>query len=92
MMEVAKTVENMKKCICMKCPSYSFACKIKSMPTNMMALVDGMANVDHVEGMFCAYEKSRCIDEEKGCICGDCKIFQENGLTTTYFCLATGGK
>jgi len=91
-MAVEKTIANVKKCICMKCPSYTFTCKVKSMPTNMMALVEGMGEVEHMEGIFCAYEQSRCIEEEKGCICGQCQVFKENGLDKMYYCLVTGGK
>lgn len=91
-MAVEKTIANIKKCICMKCPSYSFSCKVKSMPTNMLALVEGMDQVEHVEGMFCAYEKSNCIEVEKGCDCRDCQVFKENGLDKTYHCLVTGGQ
>ena len=29
---VAKTKDNLKKCKCVKCPTYSFACKIKAIP------------------------------------------------------------
>ena len=47
---------------------------------------------DHMEGMFCAFEKSNCIDTEKGCICGKCELYKENSLNKGYYCLATGGK
>jgi len=59
---VPKTIENMRKCICKRCPSYTFACKIKSMPANVMDLIKGIDKTDHHEGLYCAYEKSRCID------------------------------
>ncbi len=92
MSKVAKTKENLLKCKCMKCPSYSFACKVKSMPSNIAALVSGFSKAEHLEGMFCAYEKSKCIEEEKGCICPQCKVYIENGLDKNYYCLANGGK
>ena len=84
---VAKTKENLKKCICMKCPSYTFMCKVKSMPANMMAMVSDVSTVDHMEGMFCAFGKSKCIDEKQGCICGNCEIFKEYDLKDGYFCM-----
>jgi hypothetical protein len=31
--------------------------------------------------------KSRCITDEKGCICGGCPITAELGLKHTYFCI-----
>ncbi|MDA8441887.1 MAG: DUF2769 domain-containing protein [Peptococcaceae bacterium] len=92
MAQVAKTAENLKKCICMKCPSYTFMCKMKSMPTNIMAMMHEVSTVEHMEGMFCAFGKSKCIDEEKGCICGECALFTEYNLQKGYFCTAEGGK
>ncbi|WP_406661285.1 DUF2769 domain-containing protein [Methanolobus sp. ZRKC3] len=77
----------------MKCPSYSFGCKMKSMPKNMMTMVKGdIDKVEHLEGVFCAFEKSNCITEEKGCICGNCDVYKENELTNMYFCLENDGK
>lgn len=90
--KVPKTKENMHKCICMSCPSYSFACKIKSMPANVMDLIKGIDKTDNLEGMYCAYEKSRCIEEEKGCVCGKCVLTAEYGLDKKYYCTVTGGK
>ena len=89
---VPKTIENMRKCICKRCPSYTFACKIKSMPANVMDLIKGIDKTDHHEGLYCAYEKSRCIDEEKGCICGKCVLTTEYGLDKKYYCTVTDGK
>jgi hypothetical protein len=92
MSQVAKTKENLAKCMCMKCPSYTFACKMKSMPGNIMAMMSDLAEKKHMEGMYCAFEQSKCIDEEKGCVCGDCPIHKENDLDKGYYCMATGGK
>lgn len=88
MQNVEKTKENLKKCICMKCPSYSLLCKVKSMPTNMMAMMKSdLSKVEHMEGMFCAFGKSTCINVGKGCICEDCDVYKENKLKGNYFCL-----
>jgi len=46
----------------------------------------------HAEAMFCAYEKSSCIDEEKGCNCGNCDLFKEYDLGERYFCIVSDGK
>ncbi len=92
MSKVGKTRENLKKCVCMKCPSYNFACKVKSMPSNVILIVGGTEDKIHAEAMFCAYEKSNCIDEEKGCICDTCELFEEYQLEKGYFCTKTGGK
>ena len=92
MKSVAKTKENLKKCICMKCPSYTLGCKMMNMPANMMGMLGSLEKKEHFEGMYCAFEESRCIKEAKGCLCLGCEIYKENGLDKTYFCLAKGGK
>lgn len=59
----------------MKWPSYVFACQIKkSMPGNMVLIMSDIDKI-HAETMFCAYEKSHCIDGEKGCLCATCELF-----------------
>ena len=73
-MQVEKTKENLKKCICMDCPSYTMGCKIRSIPENLFKLAEDLEKVDHYEKMFCAFSKSECIKEDKGCICPECEI------------------
>ncbi len=90
-MQVAKTRENLKKCQCLKCPSYTMGCKLKNTPVNLMKLADGLDNTDHYEAMFCAFEKSRCIDEDKGCLCETCPVHAEYGLHREDYCIKTGG-
>ena len=58
---VEKSKKNLSKCICMKCPSYGFACKVKSMPNNAILMMGDSTKKIHAEAMFCAYEKSTCI-------------------------------
>jgi len=89
---VPKTKENLKKCMCMKCPSYKFICKIKSMPSNVILKVGKIEEKTHAEAMFCAYEPSHCIDEVKGCLCEDCELFREYNLEKGFFCIVAGGK
>ena len=90
MSTVTRTKENLKKCQCMKCPTYTFMCKMKSMPSNIMAMMGDIGKKDHMEAMYCAFDKSKCIDEEKGCICMTCELFKEYNLDKAYYCL--GGK
>jgi len=93
MAKVEKSKENLKKCICMKCPSYKLACKMKAMPKNIITMMKGnISEIDHFEGLYCAFEKSHCITVESGCICADCEIYKENNLGKVYFCTQTGGK
>ena len=93
MTKVEKSKENLKKCICMKCPSYKMGCKMKAMPKNMMTMLKGnIGELEHFEGLFCAFEKSNCITEESGCICATCDVYKENKLSKLYYCIKTGGQ
>jgi len=89
---VEKTKENLKKCMCMKCPSYNFACKVKAMPGKVILRLGDMEKRLHAESIFCAYEPSHCIDEEKGCNCKQCEVHKEYDLEKEYFCVVQGGK
>ena len=45
-------------------------------------------NKEKQEMLFCARLKSGCkMDIKKMCICGTCKVFQNNELTGGYFCI-----
>ncbi len=80
------------KCICMKCPTYTFSCMGKSMPGNLKALVKGLGKAEHLEGMFCAFEKSKCITKDKGCMCDKCALYRDNKLDKRSYCISTDGK
>ena len=90
MTQVAKTKANLKKCRCMRCPSYTFMCKMRNMLGLMMAMMGDISKKNHLEAMYCAYDKSNCITKERGCICMSCALFKENNLDKAYYCL--GGK
>ncbi|MDW7739105.1 MAG: DUF2769 domain-containing protein [Bacillota bacterium] len=92
MQKVPKTRKNLLKCLCKKCPTYSFTCKMMSIPGNIILLMDTKDDRLHAETMFCAYSKSQCIKDEKGCICRKCEVYKENELSGMYFCLEDGGK
>jgi hypothetical protein len=92
MSNVEKTNENLLKCKCKVCPTYEFTCKLMSIPGNLILLVSDKSEKVHAETMFCAFEKSSCIDTEKGCLCGGCEVHKKYGLEKMYFCLADGGK
>ena len=91
MSKVPKTLESLKKCDCMKCPSFTDECKEKAMP-EIKELKEGKMDRAHAEAMFCAYEKSACISKEIGCICPTCALFSEYNLENNYYCITTGGK
>ena len=89
---IPRTKDNLDKCNCITCSSYTTKCKIKELPNNMTGIVKGLNNVDHLEGMFCAYEKSRCIEKPQGCSCSSCKLHDEYHLEKSYYCLANDGE
>lgn len=85
-MKVEKTLNNLRKCKCVLCPSFTTECKIKAVVQDVSKLVKGLHKTKHFEGMFCAFEKSTCIHDQKGCKCSDCEIQKEHGLDTAYYC------
>jgi len=92
MSTVPKTKENVKKCMCTKCPSYTLICKVKSVPDKVSVNFSHLEFKSHAEVMFCAYEPSRCIEKEKGCLCESCELFREYELEKSFFCIIAGGK
>lgn len=90
-MKVDKTSENLARCICMYCPSYSPVCKLKNSQKNINRSDDDVKNTEHYEKMFCAFEKSNCIHLDRGCLCEKCQIYQKYGLNHHDYCLKTGG-
>lgn len=90
-MQVDKTKENLKKCICMHCPTYTTGCKLKNLPENLIKGMGDLEKEDHFEAMYCAFNKSHCIDQDKGCVCPDCEIYKEYQLNREDYCLCTGG-
>ena len=41
--------------------------------------------------MFCAFSKSECIKEDKGCICPECEIHKMYDLNREDYCIVSGG-
>ena len=62
------------------------------MPGNIILMIGDMSHKIHVKAMFCAFEKSSYIDEEKGCSCGNCDLFKEYVFGKGYFCIVSDGK
>ncbi|MCQ6963409.1 DUF2769 domain-containing protein [Methanolobus chelungpuianus] len=86
--KVEKSIDNIHKCLCRKCPTYRTAYEQKSKPEDMTRMIEGdTSDAGSLEGVFCASGKSRFIEERKGCICGSCQVYKENGLSSGYYCL-----
>ncbi len=93
MSKVERKRENLLKCLCKSCPSYTLACKIMGSPGNIILLFSEMDDQKlHAETMFCAFEKSQCINEEQGCLCPKCEVHDKYDLENMYFCTKTDGK
>jgi hypothetical protein len=92
MPEIEKSKENLEKCNCLKCPTYTIACKIQEMPHNMFEIFKGTNSLSGLEAMFCAYTKSRCIDEDNGCLCEVCEVHAKHELKCKSYCLQDGGE
>lgn len=90
--KVERTVANALRCMCVRCPSYTFKCILRGLPDNLAALAGGLDQAEHMEGMFCAFEKSSCVSEDRGCICHKCELYKANNLDKKSYCLGTGGK
>lgn len=89
-MKVEKTLENVSQCLCLQCPSYTKSCHLK----NEKTLFEKINRVDveqHFEIMFCAFEKSDCIHENRGCLCSRCPVHKKYALNNEDYCLSTGG-
>ncbi len=65
---------------------------MKSMPGNIMGMMGDISKKHHFEGLYCAFEASKCIKEKKGCICGNCEVYKENELNKQYYCLPNYGE
>ena len=63
----------MDNCTCEKCPTY----------------MDCSEGGEKKEKGFCffAIGKSKCIEKEKGCICGGCTVYAKMGLKNQYYCV-----
>jgi hypothetical protein len=72
MSEIEKSISNLTKCVCHLCPTYTFTCKVKAVPGIVKGVIKDISTAEHIDSMFCAFGKSKCIDEEKNCICNDC--------------------
>ena len=87
-MRVEKNLENAQACICFSCPSYSQSCILK----NGQNIPFDVSHLKHMECLFCAFEKSNCIHENKGCLCEHCPVYEKYHLKRDEYCLSIGGR
>ena len=89
-MKVEKTLENISNCLCIQCPSYTKSCRLRN-EKELFENVNNIESVKHFEIMFCAFEKSSCIHENRGCLCSQCSVHKKYALNNEDYCLSTGG-
>lgn len=71
MITVDKNKENLNKCICPTCPTYTQCSRDKE-------------ELLFCCGKPC---KSSCDHQKNGCICGSCSVHSENSLGKYYYCM-----
>lgn len=71
MPKVIKNKNNISKCSCPQCPSYTDCTKKKH---------EALFCAQEVG-------KSICPIKMNGCICGSCKVHRENDLKSGYYCM-----
>ncbi|MBR1373257.1 DUF2769 domain-containing protein [bacterium] len=89
-MLVHKTLENARNCKCLQCPSYTTTCKIRNKMSDHTDVLHRL-NDAHWELLFCAFEKSNCIHENRGCLCSSCAVHKKYALNNEDYCLHSGG-
>ena len=92
------SMENIKKCLCMKC-AVQIESKCVKDEEKVMLLIKNqdldspmMMGPDRVPGVYCSTGIAKCkdIDTKKVCKCIECPIWKENSLEVVdpnrYFC------
>jgi hypothetical protein len=88
MSKVGKTKDNLKKCLCRKCPTFINASKLHPELLSQPVIADAdLGKLMHMENFYCAYGKSKLIEDKKVCLCFSCKVFKEFKLIDGYFCV-----
>jgi hypothetical protein len=92
------SMENIKKCLCMKCAVQIESQCVKDKQKIMLLMknqdLDSPMRMspDRVPGVYCSTGKALCkdIDTKKVCKCNECPIWKEEELekraTSRYFC------
>ena len=92
------SMENIKKCLCMKCAVQIESKCVKDKEKVMLLIKNQdldspmMMGPDRVPGVYCATGTAKCedIDTKKVCKCDECPIWKDNSLAkhspSRYFC------
>ena len=88
-MRVEKNMENLCSCLCLECPSYTKGCKNKHKIDDFSDVL--INDKEHLEIMFCAFDKCDCIKENNGCLCGQCRVHKKYNLNNEDYCIYSGG-
>jgi hypothetical protein len=92
------SMENIKKCLCSKCPVQIESQCVKDKQKIMLLItqqdLDSPMRMDEtrVPGVYCSTGKAICkdIDTKKDCKCDECSIWNkyklENSIKARYFC------
>jgi hypothetical protein len=95
--KVPYTLENIKRCMCPKCPVQANSkCAMDKLDSLVKALESaGEGNVpepQNVPGVYCSTGKATCqdLDPNQQCICYTCEVWKEynlgDGTPSMYFC------
>lgn len=95
--KVAYTIENIKKCMCPKCPvqadSKCAVDKLDGLVKELESSREGeVPETQDVPGIYCSTGKAICqdLDPNQQCICYSCAIWKEKnlgeGTPSMYFC------
>ena len=91
-------MENIKKCLCMRCAVQIESHCVKDKQQIMLLIKNQdldspmMMGPDRVPGLYCSTGKAICndIDTKKVCKCNECPIWNQNSLKSSipgrYFC------
>jgi len=92
------SMENIKKCLCMRCAVQIESQCVKDKQQIMLLIKNQdldspmMMGPDRVPGLYCSTGKAICkdIDIKKVCKCNECPIWNQNSLKNSipsrYFC------
>jgi hypothetical protein len=95
--KVPYTIENIKKCMCPKCPVQANSKCAMDKLENLARELEGPWEEDtpesqYIPGIYCSAGKATCQDlyPEEQCICNTCAVWRkyqlQNVKPTMYFC------